>query len=142
MDLQATRDFKRPRAKVLASFRDPARFETVMRDMGAAAERAGEPDEPRWACQLMWRDEPRRFSAELVETVPNETMTLVMDSEIAGGLLTIDFYDLPDNGCRAIAKADLKPHTLIAKVAVQSLRLMRGKAEDRLTRFVGAMGRP
>lgn len=142
MELLATRDFKRRRVKVLAAYRDPAQFEAVLRGMGATVARTAEAPEPRWDCQLMWRDEPRAFTAALTETAADETMVLVLGSDVVGGTLTIDFYDLPDGGCRTMAKAELAPRTLIGKMAVQSLRLMRGKAEDRLSRFLQAMGRP
>ena len=142
MDIDATKDFKRPRAQVLDRFRDPARFETVMRDMHIQTERTGEPPSAAWACSVTWRDEPRRFTAGLVETAAAETMVLQFRSDLADAEITMDFYDLPDGGCRVIGKAVVSAHTIMAKLALQSLRLVRGKAEERLTRLIFNMGRP
>lgn len=142
MEIEATKDFKRPRADVLEKFRDPARFESVLSEMGASVERRGVLPEARWDCSLMWRESPRQMTVSLAETARDETMTLGLASDLAGATMVMDFYDLPDGGCRVLAKADLQANTVTAKLALQSLRLVRGRAEERLTRFVAVLGRP
>ncbi|MCW1934837.1 hypothetical protein [Pararhodobacter zhoushanensis] len=142
MDIDATKDFKRPRAQVLEKFRDPARFESVMRDMKIETERTSEPPSATWACSVQWREEPRRFAAGLVETAAAETMVMQFTSDLADAQITMDFYDLPDGGCRVIGKGVVSARTIMAKLALQSMRLVRGKAEERLTRLIFNMGRP
>lgn len=95
-----------------------------------------------WSCVMAWREEKRNFTVKTVETAVDETICMTLESDLAGAELTLDFYDLDDGGCRVIAAAELTAHTIMAKLALQSLRLVRGKAEDRLARFVAAIGRP
>jgi len=139
--IETTKDFKRPRVAVLNNFRDPARIEGVLQELGALPERTSEPPDMAWACAMMWRDEPRKFVLGVREIAVDETTRLTLDSSLANAEMTLDFYDLDDGGCRVMAAADLTAHTVMAKLALQSLRLVRGKAEDRLTRFISAIGR-
>lgn len=141
MKFESTRDFRRGRVQVLAQFRDPARFETVLGDMGATTERRSDPPAASWACAMTWRDAPRAFQVAIAETVADETMTISVGSDLADAAVTCEFYDLPDGGCRVIARAELASRSLGSKVLMQSLRVMRGTLEDRLGRFVMLMGR-
>ncbi|WP_323035409.1 hypothetical protein [Pararhodobacter sp.] len=142
MKIETIRDFQRPRAQVLHMFRDPARIETVLQEMGARVERVSVAPQMAWSCAMVWREEPRKFSVNLLETSTDETMTMTLESDLAGADMVMDFYDLDDGGCRIIVEAELSAHTMVARLALQSLRLVRGKAEDRLKRFVGALGGP
>lgn len=142
MQIDSTKDFRRPRAEVLSRFRDPARVESVLAGMGITSARTAEAPEPAWTCAIHWRDAPRAFTARLLETAPDETMVMSIASDLADARIDMDFYDLPDGGCRVISKADIAAHSLLVRMALQSLRLMRGKAEERLTRLVTAIGRP
>lgn len=142
MQIDATKDFKRSRADVLAQFRSADRVESVLNGMNIATTRKAEAPEPAWDCAIQWRDAPRAFTARLVETAPAETMVMTITSELADAAVDLGFYDLPDGGCRVISKAEITAHSMLARLALQSLRLVRGKAEDRLTRLVAALGRP
>ena len=142
MQIDSTKDFARPRAEVLAQFRDPERVEGVLGGMNITTRRTAEAPTPEGACSIHWREAPRAFSAKLAETAPDETMVLTIRSDLADAAITMDFYDLPQGGCRVLSKADIDPHTVRVRLALQSLRLVRGKAEDRLTRLIAAIGRP
>lgn len=142
MQIDATKDFKRSRAQVLQEFRSSAKFEKVLGGMGIQTTRTADAPAPAWNCVIDWRDEPRRFTARMVETTPDETMTLVLASALADASLQMDFYDLPDGGCRVIARVEPVAKTLMVRVAMQSMRLVRGKAENRLTQLITALGRP
>ncbi|HPD93516.1 MAG: hypothetical protein H6900_02310 [Rhodobacter sp.] len=142
MRIETTRDFQRPRARVLAAFRDPGRFSEVMQKFGIASRLAHTQPVPRWDCAVTWRNEPRQFTARLEEVTENEAMHLDVASTLASAGIALDFYDLPDGGCRVIARADVTAHTMMAKLALQSLRLVRGKAEGQLNRMIHAFGRP
>ncbi|MFN4099265.1 MAG: hypothetical protein ACK4GT_05775 [Pararhodobacter sp.] len=142
MQIETTKDFKRPRDKVLGQFRSPEKIETVLAGMNITATRIAEAPQPAWDCTIHWRDEPRRFTARMTETAPDETMVLNIASDLADAAINMDFYDLPEGGCRVIARAEIAARTMMVRLALQSLRLVRGKAEDRLTRLVNAIGRP
>ena len=142
MRIETTRDFQRPRARVLAAFSDPQRFDEVMQKFGISSTPAGSDPVPRWDCAVDWRNEPRQFTAQLEEVRPNETMRMTVASTLASAGIGLDFYDLPDGGCRVMARADVTAHTMMAKLALQSLRLVRGKAEGQLNRMIHAFGRP
>lgn len=142
MKFEAIKDFRRPRAMVLQKFRDPERFETVLKDFGTQLTRVSEPPQTLWECSLNWHNQPRPFTALVQETTPDTTICITLTSDMALAEIVLDFYDLPDGGCRVIAVSDLTARTMIAKAAVQSLRLVRGKAEDRLGRFIAVLGHP
>ena len=142
MRVGATKGFKQPRAAVLACYRDPARYEAVLQGLGAHVARTAGPPRMAWACAMIWRGERRVFEIETVETTLDQTIKIVMTSALALAEITLDFRDLPDGGCRITGCADLTARTIAAKLALQSLRLVRGKAENRLERFITAMGRP
>lgn len=142
MQIESTKDFKRSREKVLSKFRDPERIEAVLQGMNATAVRVSDFPQAAWDCSINWRDEPRKFTARLVETAQNETMVLTITSDLADATIKMDFYDLPDKGCRVMSVAQIKAHSMMVKLALQSLRLVRGKAEERLTRVVNSIGRP
>lgn len=142
MDFEATRDFKRARARVLARFRDPEHFEAVLGDIGARLQRTADAPQAAWEGTVMWRDEPRRFRVTTTEVAQDETIRILVQSETADADMVFDFYDLPDGGCRMIGKASIRAHTMIAKLAVKSMALVKGKAAERLGRFMTAMGRP
>ncbi|MCB1390152.1 MAG: hypothetical protein KDK12_13570 [Rhodobacteraceae bacterium] len=141
MQIDSTKDFTRPRVKVLARFRSPERVEEVLGGMGITASRAETAPNPAWNCSIHWREADRAFTARLSEPAPDETMVLDIASDLANAAITMDFYDLPDGGCRVISKAVIDPRTMLVRLALQSLRLVRGKAEERLTRLVAALGR-
>lgn len=142
MRIETTRDFRRPRARVLAHFRTPEKMETVLAGMGIEARRLSGPPAPSWDCVVTWRDAPRRFTAQLTETVPEAEMRLNIASDLAEGTIQFDFADLPEGGCRVIARADITARTLTVRLALQALRLARGRASERLGRLVAALGRP
>ncbi len=141
MRIETSRDFQKTRARVLANFRNPARVETVMRDVGAQVTRIAEPPAPVWECSKIWKDEPRAFTLHMTETVRDETVTYLLSSQLADVSVTLDFYDLPEGHCRVIGAATITTRTMVAKLALQSLRLVRGRAEDRVGRFIRAIGR-
>lgn len=141
MQFTAHRDFKRPRAQILAQFRDPSRLESVLADLGAQVTRRAVLPAAEWSGTLTWRDAPRAFQLRLHEVVANETQQLQVASDVATAAITLEFHDLPDGGCRVAARADLTAQSLIARVALQSLRLVRARTEERLRRFIGAVGR-
>lgn len=126
---------------VLASLRNPEQYERALHDLGAKVTRTAEPPRMAWDCSLLWRDEARNFSAIAEEIAEEETISFAMTSDLALADLRLDLYDLPDGGCRVIGSAELTARTVIAKLALQSLRLVRGKAEDRLSRFILALAR-
>ena len=142
MRIDATRDFKRSRADVLTRFRSADRVESALQGMSIATTRTAGAPEPAWDCAIQWRDAPRSFTARLVEPAPGETMVMTVTSDLADAAIDMEFFDLPDGGCRVISKAEVTAHSVLVRLGLQSLRLMRGKAEDRLTRLVTAIGRP
>lgn len=141
MIIEASRDFQKSRARVLANFRDPARMETVMRDVGAQVTRIAEPPHPAWECSKVWKDEPRAFTLRMVETNPDETIDYTLTAQLADVAVSLDFYDLPNGHCRVIGKTTITAKSIVAKLALQSLRLVRGRAEDRVGRFIRAIGK-
>lgn len=141
MKIEAIRDFGRPRAAVAQNLRDPRRFEKILRDLGMTVEGTAPPPQMMWHCRVVWRGEPRPLTVSATQTLPDEKVTIAIDSDLAGAEMTLDLRDLPDGGCRIVAHAEVTAHTMMARLALQSLRLVRGRAEKRLAGFVFALGR-
>lgn len=142
MQIKASRDFVRQRAQVLEKFRDPGRVEEVLADMNVSARRTEGGPTPAWDCAIHWHEADRSFTARMEEPAPGETLLLSLASDLGDAAITMDFQDRPEGGCRVTATADLTAHTMLARLTLQSLRLVRGKGEDRLTRLIAALGRP
>ncbi|MBN8292585.1 hypothetical protein JI664_11485 [Rhodobacter sp. NTK016B] len=142
MQVNATKDFKRSREKVLTKFRSPERIEEVLRRMSIESARIAEPPQPAWDCTIHWRDAPRSFRAVMTETVPHETIVLNITSDLATIVITCEFYDLPDDGCQVNATADITAKSMMMTMALQSMRLVKGKASERLKRMVTLIGQP
>lgn len=142
MRFEVTRDFWRPLDEVLDAFRDPNRFCQVMDLYGVEAEIGTPPPNPQWHCAASWRGALRPFMASACETVSGEAMVFEITSDLATATVEFKFSSLGETQSRVVASATIKPKGMIAKMAVQSLRLMPGYVEGKLLNMTHAMGRP
>lgn len=142
MRFEVTREFGRPLEMVLEAFRDPNRFCQVMELYGVAAEIGTPPPNPQWHCAATWRGAVRPFVTSARETAPGAAMVFEITSDLATATVEFKFASTGETSTRVVASAMIRPKGMIAKMAVQSLRLMPGYVEDKLMNMTHAMGRP
>ncbi|KPQ07902.1 MAG: hypothetical protein HLUCCA12_02215 [Rhodobacteraceae bacterium HLUCCA12] len=143
MKISATRDFKRGRKKVFATFTDPARLDTVIGDFGANLQRQGDGGVgSQWTVDVSTGRQTIPVNLVLAECTTNQMIRLQAQSAPVHADVTFVFSELPEGGCQVSTEAMLEPRTLAARVSLQTLRLAKGKLESRLERVLAAMGRP
>ena len=142
MQITASHDFKSRRDQVLARFRDPARLESVLGALCDTLTRTAQPPAAAWRGSVKWRGSARPLTLALRETSPDTAMTLGIEADVGDATVVFHFADLPGGGCRVTAEATPKPRGVVARMAVASMGLIRGKLAKRLARLVAAMGKP
>lgn len=142
MQVQASHDFPRPRARVQDRMRDPARVEAVLRDLGATLERLPGPGPARWQGHVEWRGAARPFVAELTEAEGGGSVILTVRADVAEAETVFRLTDAPGGGCRVVAEARVTPTTTMARLALASLSMLKRKLVNRLSRLIQALGRP
>lgn len=143
MKIGATKDFKRPRGKVFASFADPERMDAVLGGLGANLRREGQGGAgTRWQLEVTAGTKPRPVTVTLMEQTVPDSMKLHATSDKLDGQVTFTFADLPTGGCQVSAEINLKPRSLTAHVAIQALRLAKGKIRNRMGRALAVLGKP
>jgi hypothetical protein len=135
MQFECKQDFKKPRKRIVGRFRDLERIEEALTASGLQVERLADWPEPAWNCSVLWNEAPRSFDLTLAEPVQAQAMRMGIRSSLVEGALDFTFHDLPE-GCQVVARADLQPRSLTARMALQALALARGKVEARLLRLV------
>lgn len=143
MKIGASRDFKRARGKVFDSFADPAQMDKVFGEQGANLRREG-PGGPGtvWHLDVVSGGKTRPMVITLVDMEKSEAMRMRVTSEMVDADVAFAFADLPERGCQVSAEIDLAPRTLTARVAIQTLRLAKGKVEQKIQRALMALGKP
>ncbi len=143
MKIGGTKDFRRGRGKVFDSFADPARMDAVFGEQGANLRREG-PGGPGtvWHLDVVSSGKERPVEITLVDMERPEVMRMRVASEMVGADVSFVFSDLPEGGCQVRADIDLAPRSLTARVAIQTLRLAKGKVENKIQRALAALGKP
>lgn len=142
MQIVASHDFNRPRAQVLTRFRDPARIESVLKGLVRGVRQTGKPPAPTWTATIKWRGGERPLDLAIRETTPGAVMEMTIKADIADATVVFRFADLPGGACRVTAEATPAPHTLVARVAVASMGLVKKKLVKRLAKLIAALGKP
>ena len=138
----ASHDFLQPRAVVLARLADPARLEDVLLDLGAECRRVACAQGAEWQGALHWRGAARGFAATLQDTMAGRSVGLSLRADLADALVDFHVDDLAGGGCRVEARAEVSAHRMMARIALRSMAMMRGRLETRLERLIQALGRP
>jgi len=143
MKIGTSRDFKRARGKVFDSFADPARMDAVFGEQGANLHREGQGGPGTvWHMDVVSGGKTRPMAIALVDMDAPDVMRMRVTSEMLDADVAFVFADLPGGGSQVSADFDLAPRTLTARVAIQTLRLAKGKVEQRIERALLALGKP
>lgn len=143
MKISGSKAFKRARERVFDSFADPARMDAVFAEQGVNMRRegAGGPGTV-WHLDVISGGKERSMAIALADMERPGAMHMRVTSEMLDADVAFIFSDLPDGGCDVTADIELAPRTLSARVAIQTLRLAKGKVEQRIQRSLTALGRP
>lgn len=143
MRIGAAKDFKRARGKVFDTFADPARMDAVFAEQGTNLRREG-PGGPGtvWHLDAVSRGKAWPMAITMVDMEKPEVMRMRVTSAMVDADVAFVFADLPGKGCQVRTEVDLVAHTLTARVAIQTLRLAKGKVEQRIQRALFALGKP
>ena len=142
MKIGGSKAFRRHRRKVFDSFADPARLDAVLGEQGANLRREGSGGPGTvWHLDVTSGGKARGMTIKLVDMEHPEAMRFQVTSEMVDADVAFVFTETSEDACTVDAGIDLAPRTLTARVALQTLRLARGRVEDRIQRALTALGR-
>lgn len=147
MRLSARQDVDAPAEAVFAALADTAVWEGLARKRGIRVNRTdpGPALAPgaEWAVDLAWRGRMRHLSLRLADLDASVRIAVEATGESLDGGLAIDLQSMAPHRTRMTVRLDLRPRTLMARLAVQTLRIGRGQAEarfrDRIARIAQAI---
>lgn len=82
-----------------------------------------------WDANFRYRGKDRAVTIRLDSLAPQTAMGLTAISQLVDGVMGIDLLDLGVARTRFVARLEVKPKTLAARIYVQSLRLARSRVE-------------
>lgn len=140
MEFSAREDIEAPIDYVFEQVTNFKTFErSIMRRGGDVARLQG-GDSPevgtKWRVKFRLRGKDREVNAEITQVdVPNG-LTIDVTSRNADGSMVVELVALSPKRTRVIVNADAGAKTIPAKLFFQSVRLARGKAEQRFKSLV------
>lgn len=140
MKISIEQEFRRPVGHVVNAMCTPNRFKRVAIDMGAECQIVKGAPNPEWDCAIMWRDQSRQFGVRLDQSAAPEQLVFSITSGLAHATMVVHPRAIGENACAVRTEVDIAPRSMMVRIALQTLRLMKGETEDRLRRFVHAMG--
>jgi uncharacterized protein YndB with AHSA1/START domain len=143
MKLTTTQSFSQPPAHVFEALTDFEHFETLARARGAQVTRrdpAGQIARGSvWTSVFDWRGRERRLTTTLAGWAPGQSLRFDLASRPVDGELEIHLTPTESGGTEVETTLTLTPKTLPAKLAVQSLKLTRGRAQRRISNAINTL---
>ena len=126
-DMEAPLDF------AFAALTDFDRWERGISRRGATITRIETEADPApvWKADFSFRGKPRSAIVRLVQSVPQKRLVFVATGASLDAQTTLDLIALTPRRTRLAIVTDLKPNSLAARLFIQSLRLARGKVQQR-----------
>lgn len=132
MKLTASEDIDAPIGFVNALLTDFDRWETSARKRGAEVARQGGPGAgTEWKIGFDYRGKNRAAILKLLAMEPEQTLTFACLAKPADGMTVVEMTALAPNRTRLLVTLDIKPHTLPARLFLKSLRLAKGKVDQK-----------
>lgn len=136
MKFSVREDIEAPVDAVFARFTDFAHFERVALRRGAEVERidpslraeAG----ARWTVRFKFRGKVREVLIRIAEMDPTNGFAIVTTSNGIEGLTRAEFVPLSQARTRLSFGIELVPKTIAARLMVQSMKLAKGRMDERL----------
>lgn len=143
MKLSTTQTFSQPPAQVFEALTDFEHFETLARGRGAQVTRrdpAGQIARGSvWTSVFDWRGRERRLTTTLAGWAPGQSLRFELTAKPIDGEFEIHLTPTASGGTEVETSLSLSPKTLPAKLAVQSLKLTRGRAQRRIANAIESL---
>ncbi|MCB1334110.1 MAG: SRPBCC family protein [Roseivivax sp.] len=145
MKFSAKEDIAAPIASVFAVLEDFDVVERAAMRRGVEVSRqdsdSGAAQGTHWTARFDFRGKPRESSIALSSVSAPETLVFDATTGGLGSQVQLDLVALNPALTRLSMTAELKPHTLAARLMVQSLRLAKGSVEKRFRARFGDAAR-
>lgn len=144
MKLTAKTDLEVPAASVFATLVDTVSWEREAVRNGVEIERP--PGTPgtgvgaEWRIRGHYRGKSRKAVIRVEEMVPDQRLTLVIDSPTMEGQSRIEVMVLSPRRSRVRIELEIKPKTLAARLFINTMRLAKGRVQARFERGLGQLG--
>lgn len=135
MKLTSRQDIEAPIDFLYAQLTDFDQFERMAMRRGAEVERRN-PQHPAgaglsWRLRFGYRGKPRQIDVTLLRLKEQTGLDYSLDSLVVGGSAQFDLLALSAKRTRLTAVVELKPKTLAARLMLQSLRLAKGRVQQK-----------
>lgn len=135
MKLVTREDIEAPLDQVFAAFADTETWERAALRRGAEVTRvdrlAAFGPGMAWAVAFDHRGKPRRVTVKLTEAAAPNALGFAFSAPSVEGTVGLDFVELGPRRTRVAITTEIKPRTLAARLVMQSLKLARGKVDQK-----------
>lgn len=143
MKLSTREDIEAPLAFVFDSFADTESWERAAMRRDAEVTRTdrvqGVAPGMAWNVGFTWRGKARRIAVKLAAVdAPNSLGFQAFGSSVDANI-TLEFVELSARRTRITVGADIKPRNLAARVFLQSMKLARGKIDQKFSARIGTL---
>ncbi|MBE2277492.1 MAG: SRPBCC family protein [Rhodobacteraceae bacterium] len=138
MKLTTRQDIEAPLDFVYAQLTDFESFERMALRRGAEVERLDPSPSPDlgmgWRLQFPFRGKTRNVTLRMTELAPASLIGCEFESPMFEGQIRIDVIALAPRRTRMAITTDTRPVTMAARLLIQSVKLAKGRVQDRLDR--------
>ena len=142
MNFATREDIEAPIDEVFAALSDFEGFERAALRRGAAVTRTDVPPVAGvgmgWRVVFDYRGKRRTLTGRLAAMEVPSMMRFTGDATAVSGVLMLELVALSRRATRVSVSLDIEPKTLVARIFVQSLRLTKGRVNDRFAKRVKA----
>ena len=135
MKFSTKEDIEAPIDHVFQALSDFEGFERSAMRRGAEIERVDKLGIPgvgmKWRVGFQMRGKPRLMMLELKRSDPPHSMEFLAESSGMDGVMIVDLVAMSRRRTRIGLDLELRPHSLSARLLVQSLKLARGNLNKR-----------
>lgn len=126
-------DIEAPLEFVFASLTDYDGWERAARKRGATVRRSEGPVDvgTMWQTEFAFRGKTRDATVRLASMVPDKRLVFVATGASVDAEVTLDVIALTPRRTRLAIAAEMKPRNLAARLFIQSLKLARGRVQQR-----------
>ena len=143
MKLSTREDIEAPLAFVFDTFADTEGWERAALRRGAEVTRTdrvqGFGPGMAWNLGFSWRGKARRVSLKLVSVDAPNSLGFQAFGASVDAHITLEFVELSARRTRITVGAVAKPRNLAARVFLQSLKLARGKIDQKFSARIGTL---
>lgn len=140
MELKASEDIDAPIEQVFRVLSDFDNLERLAARRGLDVERRGGgeiKEGMQWRVAFQLRGKDRNLELTLKQLQPSTFMSVQGEGSGISGLFNVELVALTPNCTRVAISADLAATTLPGRLMLQSLKLARGKVEQRFRDRIG-----